>query len=333
MRWILLSLCTVLIVLLGSGCSTSVGGSSNDTGGNQDGNVTLGGWAGTLADAGATHPQGAVLVPWNSLGGRVIAYFVYRDNNTSVPIDVKPAGINYIIDSTNILPGGNAAATTKLTVNIDAKTGLITQYNSVPGYEATAGTTSNVQLTDDAFSITCRRKPLVPGQPVRYRIATLYIGANPNAIDDPLGLSDQYRLFFSNPGPASTAISPLPVPQLEAPVTGSAPINGLFSAQTVLPRYLQYVLQLSADDSTFAATHTVNVTPAVTGTLVQASYTTGQMANNAVLKGARYIYWRIGVRASGEPLPVAEWDATRTGWVFSEVRTFALTTPPNPPGN
>jgi hypothetical protein len=102
-----------------------------------------------------------------------------------------------------------------------------------------------------------------------------------------------------------------------------------------VPMASQYILQLSADDSMFSPATTVEVTSPVTigDTFVTAEYLLSQVYINPKLQFAKVIWWRMGARVTGFPLPTGALGiANMNNWVFSSVQHFDLPSVP-PPGS
>lgn len=187
------------------------------------------------------------------------------------------------------------------------------------------------EVGEDNYSVTCRRIPLKEGDNFGYQLRMLYMDYTQGDLGEgDLGHPEDYRLYLGNRGPISTHITMTAPPQLLSPGENQMPSSaGQFRCSKVLGA-MNYTLQLSTD-SQFSPTKTKSITANIEGEQsVSASFTLDQLWATFPPQGdtGQPIYWRMGAKVAGFPLPVAQYDHNQDGWVFSAKRVFLLTSVP-----
>lgn len=299
-----------------------------------------------MADAYAMGDRdGTNLVKWPWQGARVIAYIIYRDDNYFAPIAVVDGHTTEYRDTMNPLPQiGVVMESTTVSIGIDSTVGYITEFTYETEYEETLEELHNDELNyspPDSFEITCRRVPLVPGQKVGYSIRMLYMDYEDTGLEGEDGFPMNYSLFLGNRGQTSTRVTAVAVPRLFQPVDNGIPTDGIYRC-TRVPVAMNYVLQVAISPSFEPSTRLPlrGVVPHIEGDdYVAAYYSLSSLYNELAEVQQRLgippstedtpLYWRMGARVTGEPLPQDYADGNSKDWVFSEFRVFLL--PPVPP--
>ena len=299
-----------------------------------------------MADAYAMGDRdGANLVSWPWQGARVIAYIIYRDDNYFAPIAVVDGHTTEYRDSMLPLPQvGMAMESTTVTIAIDATVGYITDFTYDTEYEENFDERHNDELNyspPESFDITCRRVPLVPGQKVGYSVRMLYMDYEDTGLEGEDGFPMNYSLFLGNRGQTSTRVTAVAVPRLFQPVDNGIPTDGIYRC-TRVPVAMNYVLQVSVypNFESSARLPLRGVVPHIEGDdYVAALYSLSTLYSELAEVQQRLgippsledtpLYWRMGARVTGEPLPQDYSDTNSRDWVFSEFRVFLL--PPVPP--
>jgi len=288
-----------------------------------------------MADA-VTHGfiDGANLVRWPFMSDRVIAYFIYRDNNLTAPIAVVPGSILDYEDSASPLPQmGAAMETVEVDIEIDANTGSVTRFQTDFTYEPdlTNQHNSEMNLSPQSLHIACRRPPIQPGETRGYQVQILYEEYEVGDLNDPGGFPDQYKLYLGNRSGTSEYVTLIQPPQLSSPAPAQYPISGVYTG-TQSPQAWSYVLQISSS-SVFNPMSTQEFDAIPNGAFAQAFVDPYDLFNLFPGYGGKPLYWRMGARSGNRPLPQPLDDPNQEGWVFSEMRFFMLpVSPPPPPG-
>jgi len=288
--------------------------------------------------------DGANLVTWPSQGGRVIAYLIYRDTNPFAPVAVVNGQTTWFVDSSLPLElFGSAMESQTVIITIDPLTGALLTFTYATVFDPTLDLLGSdlMVLGPATLTVTTRRVPLAPGQKVGYRVRILYMDYEDLGLGGTGDFPQNYSLFLGNMGATSTRITDTKPPTLFQPVDMGIPTDGVYRCERV-PSAMNYVLQLSLDP-TFTADHRLplrGVTPHIEGTdFVSALFSLSTLYSEVTEVQQRLglppssddtvVYWRMGARVAGEPLPKAQDDTNTNGWVFSETRVFLL--PPVPP--
>lgn len=282
---------------------------------------------GPLADAVTMgYARGANLVQWGAAGDRVVAYLIYRSDNPVTPIAVDD-GTCQFIDAATALPVGQQAEAWEVVITLAPETGRVT-ITRTPG-DGTSAVGGGVTTTDTTITADCRRTPLQPGTAYGYALTTVVVDADPGAINDPLHFNKQYRLLT---GTRSIIATPFPAiaPPVATALNGQMPAGGTFRCAAV-PGATAYVLQLSPEP-TFAAGTTLAVPGEAPGwdSDVLASVDTAALSAALRLTAGQRVFWRMGARAAGYPLPIALQGASQDGWVYSAQQSFLLPASPPP---
>ncbi|MHB0935911.1 MAG: hypothetical protein ACYDCO_28340 [Armatimonadota bacterium] len=288
-----------------------------------------------MADA-VTHGllDGANLVRWPFMSDRVIAYFIYRDNNLLAPIAVVPGSILEYQDSASPLPQiGAAMETVMVDIEIDPDTGAVTRFETDFSYEPGLANqyNSQINLQPQSLHIACRRVPIQPGETRGYQVQILYEEYKVGDLNDPAPFPNQYRLYLGNRSGTSEYVTLIQPPQLSSPAQAQYPVDGIYTG-TQSPGAWSYVLQVSSSP-TFTPFSTQEYGAIPNGAFAQAYVEPYDLFNRFAAYAGKPLYWRMGARADNRPLPQPLDDPNQEGWVFSQMRFFPLPqSPPPPPG-
>lgn len=289
-----------------------------------------------MADA-VTHGylDGANLIRWPFMSDRVIAYFIYRDNNPTAPIAVVPGSILDYEDSASPLPQiGTAMETVEVDIEIDPNTGAVTRFQTDFTYEPDLGNLHNSEMTinDQTLHIACRRVPIQPGETRGYQVQILYEEYEVGDLNNPEPFPDAYKLYLGNRSGTSEYVTLVQPPQLSAPAQAQYPIDGVYTG-TQSPQAWSYVLQISSSPA-FNPMSTQEFSAVPNGAFAQAYVDPYDLFNRFPGYAGKPLYWRMGGRIGNRPLPQPLDDPNQEGWVFSEMRFFLLPeSPPPPPGS
>ncbi len=172
--------------------------------------------------------------------------------------------------------------------------------------------------------------------------------ALPGLESEGAGAPDVYSLFWGNESPTSTFLSVVQPPTLMAPTSGVAStdtaftsLNGNFYA-TAVPAATNYVLQISSSPVFGSGTDPVTGNPmTVTINNLQntmygvpqpvssemGNYPLATLISNFAAATQRTLYWRIGARVYGDPIPSVapgSSDPYMNNWVYSAYSTIVL---------
>ena len=308
-----------LAVLLG-GCAG--GGVINGPG---DGGSAGGDFqASALADAAVLgYPYGANLVRWQSAGSRAVAYLVYRDTNPYAPIAVEDASYaRYFIDSATPLPQAGQMESVEVEITLDTGTGIVTWSRTATYDPDTTGQyDSDLQLSNDSFHVTTRRVPLQAGASCGYLLRVLFVQYDGGGLSDgEISHPDAYRLLLGNLSSPSPRVTLVPPPALLSPNDNAAALDGRYVCARATGA-TQYTLQLSPNGATFPVTVAAAIESPTTAS---ASYPLATLAAASAFRATGNVYWRMGARVPGEPLPIALTSSANNGWVFSATRRYTL---------
>lgn len=348
-----------IALLAGLGVLIGTDGGSEDL---QSSNLAVQAAAMSDAYSDPIYAYGANVIKWQGGGNRALAYLIYRDDGGTIPIAAVQAPLTSFIDDATPLYPNHAGYEMTMEIEIDDKTGqkLLISGDEPAPIDSGTTVTAPITLSDSNLSVTCVRELPVPGSTHRYRIQTVYVRVKTPDIDDELGLPEQYELALSDQSSPTAPVTLLPPPELLTPNDGDSmpkdmlPRDYPFTAtrsQFIDPMNdiaRDYVLQVSrfsdfrADDQ---GQRTLIVQPCQLGSIgeanVSAVLTTDQLAtikswwlpyiNDTDDKIT--IYWRVGVKVSGQS-PMAYFDTGNdNGYVFSVYRTLSIFKIPPPPGS
>lgn len=289
--------------------------------------------------------DGANLITWPWQGARVIAYIIYRDDNYYAPIAVVDGHTTYFVDSSLPLSEiGMAMESTDVEVEIEENTGTVTTFSYETTFDETLEDYRNdgpMTVAESSFNCMTHRIPLMPGQKVGYRIRLLYMDYIDDGLDSTGGFPESYSLFLGNRGGSSTRITATQPPELFQPVDNAIPTDGIYRC-TRVPSAMNYTLQV-AIRPTFETQYRLplrGVTPHIEGDdYVAALYSLSTLYSELAEVQQRLgippstedtpLYWRMGARVAGDPLPAPQTDENAKDWVFSSMHVFLL--PPVPP--
>ncbi|MEI6501552.1 MAG: fibronectin type III domain-containing protein, partial [Armatimonadota bacterium] len=252
-------------------------------------------------------------------------FLVFRSSNNPD----FPAVAQYLVEMIQ----GFATAYTDDPARNDTTTGM-----TVP-FQYLDTTTSTGALTAGNVTATFIHPSMVEGTRYFYRVRRISDPlANPGS-NPPIGTA-QTVIPIITPTPdwrviteASNSAGPVTfftVPLLSAPTSGQSNLltTGVtFSWQTVTGAN-EYIVEV------FPSTDPTGQQSPVLQSAVQRSTGTTIMSTtlNGPFSASTSYYWRVGARQSADPSKPQ--SGNKTGWLYSEIRTFSTsTTPPPPPGS
>jgi len=292
--------------------------------------------AAPLADAVTSgEPYGANYVGWQSMGGHVVAYIIYRDTNPMAPLAVIDGYTTSYLDSARPLPhAGDVAQTDTVTITLDPPTGYLLSFTHSVTYEQSLDNiaTPNETMSKASYSVTAHRVPLQSGDTCGYAVKMLYYDYDTGDITQTsLQHPQQYALFLGNRSSISGRVTMIPPPVLDAPANGQYAPDGTYRClrgnTTMAP---SYTLQFSTNASytsgrTITAPVTLDITRAIGTESLSSLWNTFGAGNT--------VFWRMGAHLDGQPLPHALSDGNQNGWVFSPTYYFQLPQQPPAPGS
>ncbi len=284
------------------------------------------------------HPDGGVLVNWPYMGDRVLAYVIYRTDNPEIPIDIVEGTVTHYVDSTDPVMNG-IGRLFSAEVSINPEDGSLESFTKDTSILEPGSTDAGVglTLTEQSLTADCLNYPLEPGRTYGYFVRTVYLDYDIGGLDDSeLSHPDQYRLYLGNPSSVSSHTTVLKPPPLISPVEGQAPdMSGNFRCQRIPGGGIEYWLELSGNDPSFGTPqyrHLVKARLESDETVVANMSLNDITARFASLPPPRIIYWRMGARVTGQPLPKALQNAQMNGLVYSPAAYyFELSSLPPPP--
>ncbi|MHB0935371.1 MAG: hypothetical protein ACYDCO_16605 [Armatimonadota bacterium] len=289
--------------------------------------------------------DGANLVTWPWQGARVIAYIIYRDDNYYAPVAVVDGHTTYYVDSALPLAEvGMAMETVDVEIEIDESTGVVNTFSFERTFDPTFEDLYNdgpMQVQETSFNCTTHRVPLAAGQKVGYRIRILYMDYIDEGLEGEGEFPASYSLFLGNRGGSSARITATQPPSLFQPMDNGIPTDGIYRC-TRVPMAMNYTLQVSVSP-TFEPKYRLplrGVVPHIEGDdYVAALYSLPTLYSELSEVQQRLgippsledtpLYWRMGARVAGDPMPAPLTDVNAKDWVFSSMRIFLL--PPVPP--
>lgn len=284
-----------------------------------------------VSDAATSYPYGANMVRWASLGNRVVCYIIYRNG---IPIYVVDGSTTEYLDNAQPYAPGVEVKSNQWEVIIDSI--LVDGPIKIPLHSLGETAEANKDnLYDngtpisgtDTFSITTHSFPLKSGESASYRITPVYREFRLPAVSDPAGQPTEYQLIIGTASPFSKSVTMLSPPTGVTPTSGVYPGDaGLFSCDVVSGAN-DYILQLSSL-SDFSPGKTVLVKPTATGggDTMSANITIKYLTDN--FKNSAQIYWRLGSKIAGQNVYQGLNDSNSTGYVFSDMRQFAMPAAP-----
>jgi hypothetical protein len=290
--------------------------------------------AAPLADAGFNNePNGANVVRMPSPNSQDIAWIIYRDDNLAAPVAVIEPPMSYFLDSAKPLPELNSVMeSTTYTFQLNELSALVDPSSPIVIYDMDLLQRGNgaITLTKTLFSVTSRRVPPTAGTTYAYQVQPLYYGYDQYNLDDsdPTAPHPQkYRFFLGSKSPLTGRVPLSPAPRLEA--TGEfGPVSGNYRASKV-PGATSYLLQVSTDATFPKDARTISRTAAAGTTYVQGTVSLSEMTQpGSPFAAATVVYWRIGARVDGGPLPQALSAPNDNGWVFPTSLSHKLTASP-----
>jgi hypothetical protein len=285
-----------------------------------------------VSDSATSYPDGANMVRWASLGSRVVCYIIYRNG---IPIYVVDGSTTEYLDNAQQFAPGIAVKSNQWELIIDSI--LVDGPIKIPLHSLGETAEANKDnLYDngtpvsgtDTFSITTHSFPLKSGESASYRITPVYREFRLPAISDPAGQPTEYQLIIGTSSPFSKAVTLLSPPKNITPNNGIYPGDaGLFSCDIVTGAN-DYVLQLSSLPD-FSPGKTVLIKPNSSGggDSMSANITIKYLTDN--FTNSSQLYWRFGAKVAGQNVYQGLNDSNSSGYVFSDLRQFAM--PATPP--
>lgn len=275
--------------------------------------------AAPLADAIIMNETyGAFHAYWQTPPTKVVAILIYRSTSPTVPVGIVKPDHSFFLDSGLSLQQQSALENTTAHIVLDPATGNVTAFDTATTYDATADNMLNLQqtLTDATFDVICRRTPLVPGYQTGYQLRWLY----KEQVAMAQTRATQYVLKLSNLSSASSTMTMI-MPPVLITTNGVEPTNGDYQCSTITgANYC--TLQVDTNPNFTSA---IRVDQPVTGTgIVTLNMSRSTIIGMLNITQPTTIYWRMGARNSGEPLPTTAINVNYAGWVYSETRSFAF---------